>query len=160
MNNQNKCIAIQLDKFQIIDNITRTLSPNTYVIKEKDDILKIISDHISRKIISSIQRVEKSASQISTEQNIELSMVYRRLRQMQRLDMLKISFQVTPDGKKSYYYKSKIEGMDVRYHQDIIEVEFTFNHILWLIILCENIDALAQTPNRHQCIAVCIYAGN
>lgn len=109
--------------------IPGSLFPNVSIAEEKEDILRIISDQISRKIISSIQIIEKSASQISVEQNIELSKVYRRLRRMQRCGMLKISFQVTGDGKKSYYYKSKIEGMDIRYHQDMFAVEFTFNSI-------------------------------
>mgnify|MGYP001608431348 CR=1 FL=1 len=109
--------------------ITGSLSPNVSIAEEKEDILRIVSDQISRKIISSIQIMGKSASQISVEQNIELSKVYRRLRRMQRCSMLETSFQVTPDGKKSYYYKSKIEGMNVRYHQDMFVVEFTFNSI-------------------------------
>ena len=78
----------------------------------------MLSDQVSRNILSSIQRTAKSAIQISTEQNIELSKVYRRLQHLRRCNMLEISFQVTTNGKKSYYYKSRIEGMNVSYHQD------------------------------------------
>lgn len=105
------------------------MSLNVSIAEEKEDILRILSDQISRKIISSIQTTEKSANHISAEQNIELSKVYRRLHRLQKCGMLEISFQVTPDGKKSYYYKSKIEGMNIRYHQNTVEVEFTFNSI-------------------------------
>ena len=94
---------------------------------EKENILRVLSDQTSRKILSSIRVNVKTASQISKEQNIELSKVYRRLQLLQKCDMLEITFQVTSDGKKSYYYKSKIEGMNVRYHLDNVEINLTYN---------------------------------
>lgn len=94
---------------------------------KKEKILRILSDSISRMILSSIQTHEKSAIQISDEQNIELTKVYRKLRRMQLCDLVETSFHVSDDGKKSYYHKSKIEGMNVRYRKDTVNVELIPN---------------------------------
>ena len=75
---------------------------------EEEDILRLISDQRSREIIDSIQTEPKTAIQISNELGTELCAIYRRLHKFQKHDLLKITIRITPDGKKSYYYQSKI----------------------------------------------------
>ncbi|QLH07194.1 hypothetical protein [Nitrosopumilus ureiphilus] len=96
---------------------------------EEESILKLISDQCSRKIIDSIQTEPKNAVQISNELDAELSAIYRRLHKFQKYNLLKITVQITTDGKKSYYYQCKINGVDLRYQNGNFKVILSFNQI-------------------------------
>lgn len=98
-------------------------------IEEQEDILKIISDQCSRGIIESIQTEPKTAVQISNELERELSAIYRRLHKFQKHNLLKITVQITHDGKKSYYYQSIINGVDCSYQKGSLNVNLSFNQI-------------------------------
>jgi len=97
--------------------------------KEHDDILKIISDQCSRGIIESIQIEPKTAVQISNELGREISAIYRRLHKFQKHNLLKITVQITHDGKKSYYYQSKINRVDCSYREGNLTVDLSFKQI-------------------------------
>ena len=102
------------------------MSSNAQLDKE-EKILRLISDQCARKIINSIQDNSKSAIQISKELDIELSTIYRRLNKFQKYDLLKTTFQITPDGKKSFYYQCKINAINASYHQGKFQVSLAFN---------------------------------
>ena len=91
------------------------------------EILKLISDKNSRDIIESISIESKSAAEISTELGIELSATYRRLHKLEKCNLVKTSFRITPDGKKSYYYQSKIQGIDVNFTKGNFKVNLALN---------------------------------
>ena len=91
------------------------------------DILRLICDQCSREIINSIQVEPKSAIQISNEINQEISTIYRRLHKLQKYHLLKTTFQITPDGKKSFYYQSKINSIIARYQEGKFNVRLNFN---------------------------------
>ena len=93
------------------------------------EILKLISDKYSRDIIEAILIEPKSATEISTELRIELSATYRRLHKLEKYNLLKVTFRITPDGKKSYYYQSKIQGIDVNFTRGNFKVNLAFNQI-------------------------------
>ena len=76
-------------------------------LDRQEDILRLISDQYARKIINFIQTEPKSAIQISNELGIELSTIYRRLHKFQKYNLLKTTFQITAEGKKSFYYQSQ-----------------------------------------------------
>ena len=93
----------------------------------QEDILRLISDQCARKIINFIQTKPKSAIQISSELGIELSAIYRRLHKFQKYNLLKITFQITNDGKKSFYYQSKISAIIASYQQGKFDVSLDYN---------------------------------
>ena len=97
--------------------------------REEENILKLITDQYSRGILDSIQTEPKTAVQISSELDIELSSIYRRLHKFQKYNLLKITFQITSDGKKSYYYQSKISGVNSSYQKGDFKVSLSFNPI-------------------------------
>jgi len=96
---------------------------------EEEGILRLISDQRSREIIDSIQTEPKTVIQISSELGIELSAIYRRLHKFQKHDLLKMTVQITHDGKKSYYYQSKINGVSSSYQKGNFKVILSFNQI-------------------------------
>lgn len=96
---------------------------------EEENILKLISDQCSREIIDSIQTEPKTAVQISNELGVELSSIYRRLHKFQKHNLLKMTFQITSDGKKSNYYQSKINGVKSSYKKGNFKVSLSFNPI-------------------------------
>ncbi len=100
---------------------------NSPQLHKQEDILRLISDQCAREIVNFIQTEPKSAIQISSELGAELHTIYRRLHKFQKYNLLKITFQITPDGKKSFYYKSKISGITVSYQQGKFNVNLTFN---------------------------------
>ncbi len=77
--------------------------------------------------MDSIQTESKTAIQISSELGTELSAIYRRLQKFQKFNLLNVTFQITPDGKKSYYYQSKINGIDSSYHKGNFKLVLSFN---------------------------------
>lgn len=96
-------------------------------IEQQEDILRLLSDQYSRKIINSIQDEPKSASQISKDVGTELSIIYRRLHKLEKHNLLKTMFKITSDGKKSYYYQCKINGIDASYQKGCFKVILSFN---------------------------------
>ena len=95
--------------------------------EKEENILKLILDQCSRKIMDSIQTEPKTAVQISIELDIELSPIYRRLQKFQKYNLLNVTFQITPNGKKSYCYQSKINGFESSYHEGNFKVVLSFN---------------------------------
>lgn len=95
-------------------------------MNNQECILRLISDPYARKIIDSIQIDSKSAIQISRELGIDLCSIYRRLHKFQNHGLLKTTFQITPAGKKSFYYKSKIRSIAANYDQGKFDVDLDF----------------------------------
>lgn len=96
---------------------------------EEENILKLISDQRSRKIMDSIQTEPKTAIQISRELDTELSSIYRRLQKFQKFNLLNVTFQITSNGKKSYYYQSKINGVNSSYQKGNFKLILSYNQI-------------------------------
>ena len=98
-----------------------------YQQREQGDILRLISDQHTREIINVISSEPRSAVQISKELNTEISTIYRRLHKLEEYDLLQTTFQITPDGKKSFYYKSKINSINASYQEGKFNVILEFN---------------------------------
>lgn len=79
--------------------------------------------------MDSIQIEPKTVIQISKELGVEISSIYRRLEKFQKLNLLKTTFQITPDGKKSYYHQSKINGINSSYQNGNFKTTLSFNEI-------------------------------
>ena len=96
-------------------------------LDNQEEIIRLISDQCARKIINSIQGEAKSAAQLSHELDTELSTIYRRLQKFQKYGLLKTTFQITSEGKKSFYYQSKINAVIAKYQQGKFNVSLSFN---------------------------------
>ena len=100
---------------------------NPIQLGQQEEIVRLLTDHCARKIIDSIQTQQKSAIQISNELNMELSTVYRRLQKFQKHQLLNTTFQITSDGKKSFYYQSKVHTVIAKYQHGEFHVNLSFN---------------------------------
>ena len=70
----------------------------------------------------------KSVIEITSETNIPMSTVYRRVQTLHDSKLLAVSGMITSEGKKLYLYKSKIKEMKSTFDNGQIEVEIIFNN--------------------------------
>lgn len=76
--------------------------------EQKDVILEVLSDKYFRSVLKAITNTPKSAIEITSETEIPMSTVYRRLQTLHDNKLVSISGMITDDGKKTFLYKSKI----------------------------------------------------
>ncbi len=84
--------------------------------------LQTIADVYSRSILDNIMELSKSPIEISTQTQIPLRTVYRKLQSMLDDKIIKISGNITESGKKYFMYKSKIRGVQTQYSEKKISV--------------------------------------
>ncbi|CAE6487648.1 MAG: helix-turn-helix transcriptional regulator [Candidatus Nitrosotenuis sp.] len=89
---------------------------------ETDVVLEILSDRYCRKVLNTIIDGPKSAFQISSESDILLSTVYRKLKTLQHYKLLSTKCQLREDGKKLFLYQSKIRSISARLDKDLLNV--------------------------------------
>lgn len=94
---------------------------------KKDAILEMLSDKYCRAIIESTMNSPKSAIEISSDCNIPISTVYRRLQNLYDSKLLAISGAITTEGKKHFLYKSRIRSIFTRFNGSDVEVEIVPN---------------------------------
>ena len=95
--------------------------------ERKDSLLGILSDKYCRIIIESIMDKPKSAIEIVSETKIPVSTVYRRIQMLSDNKLLRISGNISEDGKKSFLYKSKVKGIQSQYDNGSVNVELILN---------------------------------
>lgn len=94
-----------------------TARPNIIKLSEFDITQKIIealSNVGSRAVLFSIKTDAKDAAQIADELQISLSAVYKTLTNLEDLTLVVVdSFVISPEGKKSKKYKSRISKVEI-----------------------------------------------
>jgi Fe2+ or Zn2+ uptake regulation protein len=107
-------------------------------IEIKDDlkkqmILEIISDSYCRRILCATTAKYCSVQTISEEENIPLSTVYRRLHRLINEKILSVSGTIADNGKKNFFYKSKIKRILIENEDGKLKIEivpnFTHDHL-------------------------------
>jgi len=93
--------------------------------QRKQMILEVIADKYCKHILSSTLNEPKSAMQISHDENIPISTVYRRLQTLYDAKLLTISGSINEDGKKYFLYKSKVKSISIKcdLQEAIVEIE-------------------------------------
>lgn len=79
----------------------------------KERIAVIVADKYCRTILQHIVNQPKSPIEISHTAKIPISTVYRKLHVMCNLKLLKIFGEISDDGKKYFYYKSKVKEISI-----------------------------------------------
>jgi len=69
----------------------------------------------------------KSATDIVKETKIPISTVYRRLQDLHDNKLLRVSGQISDDGKKLFLYKSKVKAISSTFDGNLIEIEIVPN---------------------------------
>ena len=89
---------------------------------KKDTILEAVSDKYSRIIMETTLDKPKTALEISTEHEIPISTVYRRLQDLHDAKLLGISGSISDDGKKFFMYRSKVRAISTTFDGTQIQV--------------------------------------
>ncbi len=90
-------------------------------------ILKTILDPNLRKVIFCIKDESKSVSQISNETGLSISSTYRRIRNLDKKNLLFLSGIIRHQGQKEFRYKSKIRKVVVVFDKDVTDVKVYSN---------------------------------
>ncbi|MGI0046208.1 MAG: helix-turn-helix domain-containing protein [Nitrosotalea sp.] len=81
-----------------------------------DEILSILADEYSRKILSILTKNEMNAQQISDTLGIPTSTTYRKIKNLEGLELVKKTKVIrTLEGLDESYYKSLVSGIDVKF---------------------------------------------
>lgn len=81
-----------------------------------DEILSILGDEYSRKILSILSKNEMSAQEISDNLGIPSSTTYRKIKNLENLELVKRTKVVrTLEGLDESYYKSTVAGIDIKF---------------------------------------------
>lgn len=92
-----KLTATQLDKYDINQKIIKTLA-----------------DLESRTILFSIKQKAKLAEEISSENKIPMSTVYKKLERLENLALVKVDrIELSEYGHRIKYYKSRISEVEI-----------------------------------------------
>ncbi len=91
----------------------------------KQMILQVIADKYCKNILRSTLNNPKSANQISSDEKIPISTVYRRVQTLFDSKLLILSGTINEDGKKHFLYKSRVKSISVKcdLEETIIEIE-------------------------------------
>jgi len=95
--------------------------------EENDNILGIISDKFSRSILKATLERPKSALEISRDTNVPICTVYRRLQNLYDNKLVRISGEISDEGKKFFLYKSKVRAIHATFDYDTLEIEVVPN---------------------------------
>ena len=87
-----------------------------------DEILAVLADEYSRKILSILAKNELNAQQMSDSLGIPTSTTYRKLKNLEGLGLLKKTKVVrTLEGLDESYYMSQVSGIEVKFRDgDIV----------------------------------------
>ena len=86
----------------VIENKNKESSNND------DGLIELLAERTTRKIISFIQDRPVAISDIAKNCNLSANLVYRRVHELESLCMLYVSGDIGANGKKKYFYQSKI----------------------------------------------------
>ena len=92
--------------------------------EKKQVILEVLADKYCKQILHTTLEKPKSAMEISSENKIPISTVYRRLQTLYDGKLVKISGSINEDGKKYFLYKSKVKSISMKcdLEETIIEI--------------------------------------
>ncbi|MDE1862304.1 MAG: ArsR family transcriptional regulator [Thaumarchaeota archaeon] len=77
-------------------------------------VLKVISNEQAMEVLEHSMETPRSAYEISTTCNIPLTQVYRWVRRLHKLGLVKISGATNEAGKKYFMYKSRVREIRVK----------------------------------------------
>lgn len=81
-----------------------------------DELLSVLADEYSRKILSTLTKNEMNAQQISDTLGIPTSTTYRKIKNLEALELVKKTKVVrTLEGLDESYYMSMVSGIEVKF---------------------------------------------
>lgn len=105
----------------VLNEISTVQSEKTH------EILQVMADKYSRDILFITQDAPKSALNLAQETGIPISTVYRRIQKLYDNKLVRVSGEVTQEGKKHFLYQSKVKAILSKMVGDFITVEIVPN---------------------------------
>lgn len=85
-------------------------------------LLDVIADSQCVSILQAIDKESKPVSQIRSECEINLGVVYRKLKMLQKNGLLESYYQIRPDGKKFFLYRSLVKDISASFSNGTLQV--------------------------------------
>jgi len=83
---------------------------------DNDEILTILGDEYSRKILSILSKNEMNAQEISENLGIPSSTTYRKIKNLENMKLVKKTKVIrTLEGLDESYYKSLVSGIEIKF---------------------------------------------
>ncbi|SHO48037.1 conserved hypothetical protein [Nitrosotalea sinensis] len=83
---------------------------------DNDEILSILGDEYSRKILSILSKNEMNAQEISENLGIPSSTTYRKIKNLENIKLVKKTKVIrTLEGLDESYYKSLVSGIEIKF---------------------------------------------
>jgi predicted transcriptional regulator len=83
---------------------------------DNDEILTILGDEYSRKILSILSKNEMNAQEISENLGIPSSTTYRKIKNLENIKLVKKTKVIrTLEGLDESYYKSLVSGIEIKF---------------------------------------------
>lgn len=83
---------------------------------DDDDIISVLADEYSRKILSILTKNEMTAQQMADALGIPTSTTYRKIKNLETLELVKKTKVIrTLEGLDESYYMSMVSGIDVKF---------------------------------------------
>ncbi len=93
----------------------------------KEAILNIVSDKYCRQILNSTMDKPKSVMELSSEEKIPISTVYRRIQTLHDNKLVGVTGSISAEGKKYFLYKSKVKSITSSCNGNEIEIQVVPN---------------------------------
>lgn len=124
-----------------------------------DAIFKILGDKHSRKILESLTESPKSALDISRECRISPVLVYKKLKNLKKCDLVQVSTSVIVDGRKYSVYKSKAHPIMVLLNHKFPSQTIVFDSDnLVSCVGCESLNCGVYYDERYNGVRSICYA--
>ncbi len=125
--NLRRVQASVLDEVQEQEYYNEWLAAESKI--QEDELLKALGDECARAILLSLMDEPKSAIDVTRENKIPLSSVYRKIHWLENARLIRAKgFVITDGGKKYHLYQSMIRRINISFREDGIRVEFTDNN--------------------------------
>ena len=90
--------------------------------QKNESLMELLGDKYSRIILGTVMTEPKSAVQICNETKIPISTTYRRLQSLYDNRLVRISGEISNEGKKYFLYKSKIKTISANFDGKSVQV--------------------------------------
>lgn len=93
-------------------------------INNVNNILSILANSHTREILIYLMNKPRSVQEISEKFNIPRSTVYRKMKELESLDLVKIASSIiNTKGRRSYVYKSKINSISITLDKEGLNIK-------------------------------------
>lgn len=93
--------------------------------RDPADVLDILGDKTARAILKQASQQPMSAKTLSEACDASTSTIYRRLDELEALDLLTASSKLEPDGNHHTVYETTTAGLEIRFTNGEIDVQST-----------------------------------